>query len=201
MHWGYYAHSAVYIRLYDILTNFPLYEVFLQMLLMPNSFDKALLSRHVFFKLLSAILIGSMIGAFGFFYFCSSMQAFALVTKAGVLHTFILSALPLLLTAVAIWCSALWLPALLLFLKASAFSFCICWVCESYPGSAWLFRFLILFVDFFTLPILACFILYCFGQPCRKPLIFWIFCVLLTFGVVLLNRYYILPLLVAIEIL
>lgn len=170
------------------------------MLLMP-SFEKALSSRYTAFKLLSAILLGSVLGAFAFSFFCASMQSSVFVSNAGVLHTFILSILPLLLTAVAMWCSALWLSELLLFLKAFSFSFCLCWVCKSYPGSAWLFRILILFVDFFTLPMLACFVWYSFEYSCRKPLITWVLWVLLIFGVVLVDNYYILPLLQTVEIL
>lgn len=62
--------------------------------------------------------------------------------------------LPLLFSAFAVSLSEPWLLLLISTVKAFSFSFCACGICLAFGQSSWLVRFLFLFSDHCTLPVL-----------------------------------------------
>lgn len=163
--------------------------------------DEVLSFQHVFLILVSVILVGSILGSITFIYCFPFILPFDFSPAASTLHTLLLTAIPLILSVLSAWMGLFWISSVILFLKFFAFSFCICWVCALFPDSAWLVRFLILFVDFCTLPVLVCFVASGFAYPRRNLLIAFTFCALFTACAVFINDSYILTLLEMAEIL
>lgn len=76
---------------------------------------------------------------------------FSAVSIPGLL---LVTALPFLLTALAVFLSQPWMLLLLVFVKAFSFSFCASGIMAVYGSASWLVRFLLMFADGCTLPLL-----------------------------------------------
>ena len=65
--------------------------------------------------------------------------------------------LPFLFSAFAVYVSQYWLLVPIVFWKAMSFSRVACWITAAYGSAGWLMRFLLMFTDLFTLPLLVLF--------------------------------------------
>lgn len=88
----------------------------------------------------------------------SSLMRGSTVGSVSIVRMLVLSSLPFLLSALAVYLSQPWLIFALSFLKAFCFSFCAVGIHLAFGSSGWLVQLLLLFTDCFTIPVLY---LYC----------------------------------------
>ncbi len=74
---------------------------------------------------------------------------FSAVSIPGLL---LVTALPFLITATAVFLSQPWLLICLVLLKAAAFGFCACGIIAAYGSASWLVSILLMFTDLCALP-------------------------------------------------
>lgn len=97
-------------------------------------------------------LVGGMLAAAGAgdSFFLMMRGGFSAMSIPGLLVTL----LPFLFTALAVFLSQPWLLALLVLAKAFSFGFCAFGIMTVYSGAAWLVRLLLMFSDCCCLPLL-----------------------------------------------
>lgn len=115
--------------------------------------------RHRAGALLLAVcwLFGVLLG------FCAALSAgYALlglvrdatVESAPLFRVIAVAVIPFLLTALASLLRQHWLIYVLCFFKAFAFGFCAVSISAAYGSAGWLVRFLLLFSDYLTIPVM-----------------------------------------------
>jgi hypothetical protein len=86
--------------------------------------------------------------------FLTSLMRQSVSYSASILGLLAASIVPFLISALAVSLYEPWLLLIISTLKAFGFSFCACGVSLAFGQSSWLVRFLFLFSDYFTIPLM-----------------------------------------------
>ena len=123
--------------------------------------EGASVSRRAPLVLLAlAFLAGLLVGCF--FHTPAELDSVSWMRRVAeapvsVVSLLSVTLLPFLFSAFAVYVSQYWLLVPIAFWKAMSFSRVACWITAAYGSAGWLMRFLLMFTDLFTLPLLVLF--------------------------------------------